>query len=128
MPIDAFFYWPEHSKKNPFTTEFKKGILRFVAGLESVTDIPMKVTVRFIPAMLLPHGSDDFAYGHCYYEADPIVVHVAADMDTPVESIYDTIAHEIVHVEQVRDGREITERGVKVRARNLVRKVLEEIQ
>lgn len=128
MPIDAFFYWPETAKKNPFTTEFKSGILRFVAGLENATDIPMKVTVRFISAMLLPHGSDEFAYGHCYYESDPIVIHVAADMNTPVEGIYDTIAHEIVHVEQVRDGRAITERGVKVRARNLVKRVLEEIR
>lgn len=126
MPIDVVFYWPDHSKKSPFTSDFKRDISRFVVKLEEITEIPMKVTLRMIPAMLLPHGSDQFAYGHCYYDSDPIVIHVAASQDTPIDHLRNTIAHEIVHVEQVRDKRKVTERGVAVRARNLVRKAMED--
>lgn len=126
MPVSVWFYWPEDAKRNPFTKQFKQGVYRFVDRLVEVTDIPMEVTLKMIPAMLLPDGHSGFALGHCYHTETPIVIHIAAHVEGQLASLYDTIAHEIAHVEQVRDGKPVTERGVKVRARNLVRKVLEE--
>jgi len=128
MPIEVVFYWPEDVKKNPFPKSFKNGLCEFVDRLEKITDIPMKVVLKVVPAMLLPNGHKGWAFGLCHYEEDPIIIHVAAHVDADLDTLRDTICHEVVHVEQVRDGRKITERGVKVRARNLVRKVLENSQ
>lgn len=125
MPIEVLFYWPEEVKKNPFPKRFKESVCRFVDRLEELTDIPAKVVMKIVPAMLLPNGHKGWAYGLCHYEEDPIVIHIAAHVDGDSSVLMDTICHEIVHVEQIRDGRAITERGVKVRARNLVRRVLE---
>lgn len=125
MPIEVVFFRPEHAAKDPFTKEYKSTVRRFVAGLEEIVHVPMKVKIDVLPSMVFPDEKNTFAVGYCHHDPKPIVVKVAGHPDIPFEHVADTICHEIVHVEQVRDGREVTERGVKVRARNLVRKVME---
>ena len=39
----------------------------------------------------------------------------------PLAEVLDTFAHELAHYEQWRDGRPVIERGVKVRAKSLLR-------
>lgn len=46
-----------------------------------------------------------------------------AGKQTDMEAYKDTICHEFAHYEQWRDGLTIGERGVKVRAKNLVEQV-----
>lgn len=125
MPLNVVFCNHESAKSNLFSREYRTAVTRFIAGLEGIVEIDRRVDVLILPAAFLTSDHKNFADGHCYHFTNPIVIHIAGLCGKGLEDVYHTICHEIVHVEQARDGRKITERGVKVRARNLVRKVLE---
>ena len=80
----------------------------FLLWLQTVTDIRHEVVIELTANQI---------HGICYVPDSPPTPYILAVIDG---GLIDTLAHEMVHYEQWRDGRELTERGVKKRAAALV--------
>lgn len=83
----------------------------FVGWLESVIDIRHEIDVHVVGKL---YGFFDAPGRRTGF---PPYIVVAMD-----DGLLDTIAHELTHYEQWRDGRAINERGVEQRAAALVRR------
>lgn len=111
----------------PLETEAK--VKRWVAAIEKrmqagmkdgALAVPKRVDVYLKPLERLEGATEQWgntwsceADGSCRIELAGLA---------PDKTIHETLAHEIVHYEQFRDGREFTERVVEVRAKTLMGK------
>jgi hypothetical protein len=106
--------------------DVQKAVKAFCRSVGEVVRLEHEITIIVIPSSLagvetyLSHG------GFLPQGSKPLII-IGGRPDTEynytVEGIIDTVAHELVHYEQWRDGREATERGVKVRSRSIIKKV-----
>lgn len=78
-----------------------------------VDDDGNEVLASFIATSNKPNQESEIPY-----------ILVCVDVDDFYE-IKESVVHELVHYEQWRDGRNITERGVTVRARNILKQINE---
>lgn len=106
---------------------------RFVSLVQLVVRVEHAVLVDVVPAFVVTDPQGRHAFGLFYFERynEPSIA-VAGDLRPIVakhgrgealEMFRDTLAHELAHYEQWRDGRKVQERGVNVRAKSIVRKV-----
>lgn len=110
----------------PIPRNVRRVVTRLCQELQRATSVPHEVEVIVVPAPAVsrPDGACGFggfapADGRIYLAGQrPPDVSSAAWQDLVAE----TLCHELAHYEQWRDGRELTERGVAVRARNLLAK------
>jgi len=103
-------------------------VIDFCERIEQVLDIPHELR-------LIPIDAPFLNLDHCGY---PVIASFCATSSRPnelseapymlvctdyddFEEIKDSIAHELVHYEQWRDGKSFTERGVAVRSRNILK-------
>jgi hypothetical protein len=107
---------------------------RFAGLVQLVVKVEHGVLVKVIPAQRVVDENGDPQLGLYYLETAQPTIALAGDLRKEVveygktnalEMFRDTFAHELAHYEQWRDGRPVQERGVNVRARNIVRKVRE---
>lgn len=88
-------------------------VKRFVRWLEDVLDVRHRVDVHLCGTLW---GYFDAPGSVTGFEPYMVV------LDDGKANVIDTIAHEMVHYEQWRDKRDITEKGVNQRARALVKR------
>lgn len=99
-----------------------------IARLEEHIEVRHEVNVQLIAAILYPSESM-MVLGECLPMENGCRIWVCGlrrsgtDAKAWMKEFADTIVHEFVHYEQWRDGRECTERGVKVRTRSLLKKM-----
>lgn len=86
---------------------------------------PMVVWVVPYPSFFA-HDGDECLGQFLWSNRDKNVVIILAGKQ-PIEEYVDTLCHEIAHYEQYRDGKEIQEAGVRVRARTLNQLVQNEL-
>lgn len=119
-----------------FTFHFEKGVptwtRNFVQSvcrkMESITDIRHDVLVYVVPSTAVTFNNTGCGFG-CFthrVKGKPAIILAGRRLpEIPVaewvDHLTDTIIHEIVHYEQFRDEKPITERGVAVRIKNLIR-------
>lgn len=80
----------------------------FVLWLQTVIRVEHKITIEL---------ESEWLDGAFFPPLDGVYVFVVMN-----EGVLDTIAHELCHYEQWRDGRKLSERGVKQRAAALVKR------
>jgi hypothetical protein len=104
-------------------------IRRFLKSVAGVTEIRHWLPVSLVPAPTLQ--APDGALGFAVFVVDPKGARILVAGENPfedcperefIESTLHNVAHEIAHYEQWRDGRKVQERGVNLRATNLLRK------
>jgi len=104
---------------------------RFAAKVAHVVRIEHPLMVEVVPAEVLTDGHKGYGFGLFYFDKLSIPsIALAGDLRSIVTEcgksealghLRQTFAHELAHYEQWRDGRKVQERGVEVRARNIVR-------
>ena len=116
-------------------------VRRMVAGFRRLSRTDHRVSVRVVPAPCILSPAEVMCFG--LFEGPPCKPHrwpatravrvcvsgVALDgfgltRRQRVARIGRTVLHELVHYEQWRDGRPMTERGAELRAAHLRRKIL----
>lgn len=105
----------------------------FLRRLEGVTEIQHYVRVRLVPVAVVYVDGCERGFGVFvnFPRRLPIIYigtgyrelkkHVGMTEDEFEEHLRHNLAHEVAHYEQWRDGKKLQERGVNVRATNLVR-------
>jgi hypothetical protein len=98
--------------------------------LEEQIEIRHEVYVRLVAAVLYPTTDGSEVLGEFMPDGECARIWVCGlrCKDTGASewqaALYDTLAHEFVHYERWRDGKDhSTERGVKVRTRSLLKKM-----
>ena len=105
--------------------------LEFAAPAEQVLRVDHAILIDVVPAQKLTDPRGKLAVGIFYFDrhGEP-TISLAGDLRKSVErwgqdralgEFVHTFAHELAHYEQWRDGRIVQERGVEVRARNIVK-------
>ena len=93
--------------------------------LNGIVAFDRRVPVRLAPAPVVTDSRGGYGFGAWDHEKWTIWIGGVRPPDVPLDdwldSLPETLAHEVVHYEQSRDGRRLTERGVAVRSRNLLR-------
>jgi hypothetical protein len=106
--------------------DVQKVVRAFCRKVRGVVRIDHEIDIIIIPCGLAGAVEQYLSHGGFVVVGSRPTVIVGGRPDSEynytVDGIIDTIAHELVHYEQWRDGREQTERGVKVRARSIMKK------
>lgn len=136
MPLKVHFITFQEHEATLIPDSVKRSLRRFARGLEASTRVPHKVEVQVIPAACLTGDNKDLNCGHFFLDdrGNPVIQIAGAKTwqtkegrEAGMHDLKDTLAHELAHYEQFRDGRDYTsERGVRVRARTLHRKAEEQ--
>lgn len=111
----------------PIPWPVRRRLGRLMARLPELTEIPHQLPVTIVPAPGIKAG-EGYGFGAFARDGQEIGIWIAGNplgvmpMDEFVELAASTLAHELVHYEQWRDGRQLSERGVEVRTRNLLRR------
>jgi len=107
-------------------------VTRFVRKAEKELNIKHRVRVMVVPAPVIEGEPGKFGFG-CFVPGAPnkkfdCQIVLAGDLDEvglkvseQHEFIEETLAHELAHYEQWRDGKPLQERGVRVRGKNIER-------
>jgi len=133
MPLKLHFISVHGDEVDLIPESVRRKLRRFALALGQCTEIPHAVEVQGIPAAVLTGDNTDWNGGQFFIHSEtgkPVIqLACAKTWKTPegmaagLAEIKDTLAHEVSHYEQWRDGKDhMNERGRKVRARNLVRK------
>lgn len=102
--------------------EVRTAVRAFVNRVEQAVRFEHEVPIVVVPAPVISVERDAAFGGFCHQEGKVrIIIGGAVHEDYKLPEIINTVAHELVHYEQWRDGRELGERGVAVRARNIVK-------
>ena len=137
MPLKLHFIYFDGDEVDLIPESVKRRLRKFALAMGRCTEIPHKLEVQFLPAAVLTGDGKDLNWGHFFIENDLPVIQLACaktwktteGMAAGMEQVKDTLAHEISHYEQWRDGKDHhNERGRAVRARNLVRLAEEEMR
>lgn len=118
----------EFIKSIPYQT--KRHIRVMVDMVKGHIKLNHPLTVRVVPAQVI--GTQEVGFGFGLFEYDKkgkdltimLSGHQLPDLqyDEWIEMIMEALCHELAHYEQFRDGKKVQERGVRVRARNLMKK------
>lgn len=106
-------------------------IIDFCQSLELIIDVSdnVKIIPIHVPYLQLDEDGVEVLASFCATSNRPHqlstvpYILICTDLDD-FHEIKKSIVHEIVHYEQWRDGKKITERGVAVRVRNIMSQLL----
>lgn len=109
-------------------TRFTVRLFRFAIPEIIRIEHPLPIMVCDAPAVATPTG---YGFGVFQVHRNKCEIFIAGSLldehDKPLEQaenaeqVLQSLAHELAHYEQWRDGRNLTERGVAVRARGILR-------
>lgn len=97
-------------------------LTRAMRSIGDVSKVKHKITVSLINAAVVIDFEGKSCVGLFIPTDQPQIIAVTVPGESPAEAVH-TFLHEFAHYEQFRDGRPLTERGVNVRANNLMRQL-----
>jgi hypothetical protein len=110
--------------KRGVTREIRRELREFFRHVADVVRFEHELPVIVVPCPVVSVERGAGFGGFCIQEGKPQVF-IGGQTDEEIgytlADIIETAAHELAHYEQFRDGRELTERGVNVRARNILK-------
>jgi hypothetical protein len=113
---------PVLSFKRGVSREVRKALREFFRNVQGVVRFEHDLPVIVIPSDVVSVERNASYGGFGFYDNKPqIILGGTVSEKNTLAEILDSAAHEIGHYEQFRDGRELTERGVKVRARGILK-------
>ena len=99
--------------------------------LQVLSDVPHDLLMVIYPAEVVTTDDGDACWATFQEPTGNTNLHIKIAGRFPrgmfphrrdgIENLMDSVCHEFAHYEQWRDGKEITERGVNVRARGLLK-------
>lgn len=111
---------------------------RAVPLLERHFDLRHLMYAFLTPSVTVTVGGDDFGFGAFYVQAGHPRVYLGGEPQKIKEfkgrtgdifgHLLDTLAHELIHYEQWRDGKPLHHRGVERRAHRITNEVMDEMR
>ena len=110
--------------------DVRKRARQTIAALRPLIHLEHEIDVQVVPGVVIKMPGGGLGFGVFRFERCSGITIFIAGMAPPVDfmkrsdwlsQVREVICHEFVHYEQYRDGKRLSERGVRVRARNLVK-------